>query len=53
MREMIVARRGGSGSEEDRYDLFSGLLKASDDPDSKTPLEDDELIGVYSVLRMY
>jgi len=44
MHEMIVARRAAERKEE-RYDLFSGLLDASDDPSDKTRLNDDELIG--------
>jgi hypothetical protein len=45
MHEMIVARRAAERKEE-RYDLFSGLLDASDDPSDKTRLSDDELIGM-------
>jgi hypothetical protein len=48
MLEMVEARRTSSEAEQ-RYDLFSGLLNASqDDWDNETALNDDELMGKYS-----
>ncbi len=44
MLEMVEARRNGSADkEEQRHDLFSGLLEAADDGEV---LKDDELLGV-------
>ena len=48
MLEMVEARRTSSEAEQ-RYDLFSGLLNASqDDLDKESALNDDELMGKYS-----
>jgi hypothetical protein len=48
MLEMVETRRT-SGEAEQRYDLFSGLLNASqDDLDKESALNDDELMGKYS-----
>jgi len=45
MLEMVEARRTSSEAEQ-RYDLFSGLLNASqDDSDKESALNDDELMG--------
>ena len=51
MVEMVEARKNGDNVEE-RYDLFSGLLDATQDAiGSEAPLEDDELLGEYLTLR--
>jgi len=48
MLEMVEARRTSSEAEE-RYDLFSGLLDASQEElDGGGVLSDEELIGEYS-----
>jgi hypothetical protein len=48
MLEMVEARKTSTEVEE-RHDLFSGLLNASQDElDNGTALSDDELIGKYS-----
>jgi hypothetical protein len=48
MLEMVEARRNSSEAEQ-RYDLFSGLLDASqNEPDDEVSLDDDELIGEHS-----
>jgi cytochrome P450 len=45
MLEMVEARRTSTEAEQ-RYDLFSGLLDASQDElDKGATLSDDELIG--------
>jgi hypothetical protein len=45
MLEMVEARRNSADVEE-RHDLFSGLLKASQDElDNGITLRDEELIG--------
>jgi len=45
MLEMAEARRGADKAEQ-RYDLLSGLLDATqDDPDNGATLDDDELTG--------
>jgi len=47
MLEMVEARRNSADVEE-RHDLFSGLLKASQDElDNGVALSDEELIGKY------
>ena len=47
MLEMVEARRGGDKAEE-RYDLFSGLLDATqDEPGNETALNNDELFGEF------
>lgn len=47
MLEMIYARRNAEKKEE-RYDLFSSLLDASeDDSDGQTKLTDQELLGEW------
>ena len=47
MLEMVKARKDADKVEE-RYDLFSGLLDATqDEPGSEAALSDDELIGWY------
>ena len=49
MLEMVEARKGADKVDE-RYDLFSGLLDATqDEPGSEAALSDDELIGWYSL----
>ena len=46
MREMIHARRTGEKQEE-RYDLFSSLLEASEsESDGTVKLLDEELLGL-------
>lgn len=48
MLEMVGARRT-SGNAEQRYDLLSGLLDASQDElDNKTALSDEELMGEHA-----
>jgi hypothetical protein len=48
MLEMVEARRNSADVEE-RHDLFSGLLKASQDElDNGVALRDEELIGKYT-----
>jgi len=48
MLEMVEARRNSSEAEQ-RYDLFSGLLDASqNESDGGVALNDDELIGEHS-----
>jgi hypothetical protein len=48
MLEMVEARRTSSEAEQ-RYDLFSGLLDASqNESDDGAALSDDELIGKHS-----
>jgi hypothetical protein len=48
MLEMVEVRRS-SGKAEQRYDLFSGLLDASQDELNKDAvLSDEELMGRYS-----
>lgn len=42
MKELILQRRNSTVTE-DRFDLFSGLLEAADDPTDQ--LTDEELIG--------
>ena len=42
MLEMVEARRNAD-KDEQRYDLFSGLLQAADDGEA---LNDEELLGV-------
>jgi len=45
MLEMVEARKGADRVDE-CYDLFSGLLDATqDEPGSEAALSDDELIG--------
>ena len=45
MLEMVEARKDAD-KEEERYDLFSGLLDASqDESGSEAVLSDDELTG--------
>lgn len=45
MTEMIIARQTGA-TQEERYDLFSGLLEASgDEKEAALRLSDDELIS--------
>ena len=47
MLEMVEVRRDGDKVEE-RYDLFSGLLDATqDEPGSETALSNDELFGEF------
>ena len=47
MLEMVKARNNADKVEE-RYDLFSGLLDATqDEPGNEAVLSDDELIGGY------
>ena len=47
MLEMVEARRDGDKVEE-RYDLFSGLLDATqDEPGSEMALSNEELFGGY------
>jgi hypothetical protein len=48
MLEMVETRRA-SADIEDRHDLFSGLLKESQDElDNGAALSDEELIGKHS-----
>ena len=48
MLEMVEARRNSSEAEQ-RYDLFSGLLDASqEESNDGVALTDDELIGEHS-----
>ena len=53
MLEMVEARRNADKVEE-RYDLFSGLLDATQDgSDSEAVLTDEELIGgIYTPLSL-
>jgi hypothetical protein len=52
MLEMVEARRNEDKVEE-RYDLFSGLLDAArDEPDKEAGLNDEELIGWYSLATL-
>lgn len=44
MLEMVNARKNAEKKEE-RYDLFSSLLDASDDGEGDAKLTDDELLG--------
>ena len=49
MLEMVEARRDADKREQ-RYDLFSGLLDATQNElDSEVTLSDEELIGVHSI----
>jgi hypothetical protein len=49
MLEMVESRRDGDKVEQ-RYDLFSGLLDAAQDENgSEAALNDDELMGGYSM----
>ena len=48
MLEMIETRRNAD-KEEQRHDLFSGLLKVADDGEA---LNDEELLGGPSTLRL-
>ena len=51
MLEMVEARRNEDKVEE-RYDLFSGLLDAAQDElDPKAALNEEELMGGYSILH--
>ena len=51
MLEMIEAR-GHADKVEQRHDLFSGLLDAAQDElDPKAALNEEELMGGYSILR--
>jgi hypothetical protein len=55
MVEMIQSRRS-SEKKEERYDLFSSLLDASEEEDlssGETKLKDSELIGFVSLFRIY
>ena len=53
MLEMVEARRTSADVEE-RHDLFSGLLKASQDElDNGGALNDEELIGKYSTVAPF
>ena len=53
MLEMVEARRT-SGEAEQRYDLFSGLLDASQDELNKdAALSDEELIGKHSHTALF
>jgi hypothetical protein len=45
MLGMINARRAAEKKEE-RYDLFSSLLAAADDPEDPNTITDRELIGM-------
>lgn len=49
MLEMVKARRNTNKVEE-RYDLFSGLLDATqDEPDDEVAITQEELVGEYDV----
>jgi hypothetical protein len=49
MLEMVEAR-GRADKGEQRYDLFSGLLDAAQDIlDPKAALNEEELMGAYSM----
>jgi hypothetical protein len=48
MLGMINARRAAEKKEE-RYDLFSSLLAAADDPEDRNTITDRELIGVSNL----
>jgi len=51
MLEMVEARRNADKVEQ-RYDLFSGLLDATqNETDSEAALTNEELIGGYSTPR--
>ena len=53
MLEMVKARREGDKVEE-HYDLFSGLLDAAqDEQGGEVVLNDDELMGRYSLSRSF
>ncbi|EKM52724.1 uncharacterized protein PHACADRAFT_126770 [Phanerochaete carnosa HHB-10118-sp] len=52
MLEMIHARRYAEEKEE-RYDLFSGLLDASEDESDGSQLTDRELLGKYCISISY
>lgn len=53
MMEMVNARRN-SEKKEERYDLFSSLLDASEEEsDSQSKLTDRELLGEPAVLRSF
>ena len=53
MVEMVEARKNGDKVDQ-RYDLFSGLLDATqDESGSEAALGGDELIGGYSTLRSF
>ena len=53
MLEMVEARRDAD-KEEKRYDLFSGLLDATQNElDSEVTLSDEELIGVHSITQSF
>ena len=53
MVEMVEARKNGDKVDQ-RYDLFSGLLDATqDESGSEAALDDDELIGEYIKLRSF
>lgn len=47
MREMIKARKSEDDGLQERSDLFSGLLAATnaDDTDGQLSLTDDQLVG--------
>jgi hypothetical protein len=52
MVEMVNARRNAETKEE-RYDLFSGLLDASDDDlDGATAITEKELIGKCYLMHL-
>ena len=49
MLEMVETRRNADKVEE-RYDLFSGLLDATqDEPDDEAAMTVEEIIGKYDV----
>jgi hypothetical protein len=53
MMEMVEARRNGDKVEQ-RYDLFSGLLDATQDAiGTEAALHDDELMGEYLTLQSF
>jgi hypothetical protein len=53
MVEMVDARKNGDKVEQ-RYDLFSGLLDATQgESGNEAALGDDELIGGYSTLQSF
>ena len=53
MLEMVESRRNENKGEQ-YYDLFSGLLDAAqDEPNSEATLNDEELIGRYSISRSF